>query len=256
MIAMTNLGNQLRAALYLASRDAYVKGALVLPALFVGYLAWGMLASGGYAYADFRTVYLSVVGSGAVFGTCFATLGAASHDFAALGLRSSVTAEGGRASYVTSRVIRAGVLAALLAVWSALIGLVCLLIPGVTVARGTEPAALALAVVVRALVGWSFAVIALALVRRPHGMGFVLVASYLVSSGVLGYVLEILLTLVSALLGLDVTSQGIQLLLSPFKLALLLREPPLGPVHALLLPVAYFALAAWLLGRRMRRESL
>ena len=256
MIAMSNLRNQLRAVLYLASRDAYVKGALVLPVLYAGWFAWVMLASSGYTRADFETAYLGVVGSGAVFGTCFATLGVSSHDLAAHGLRASVTAAGGRTGYVASRVILAGVLAVLLAAWSSLVGLVCLPLPGVTVARGTEPSALALAVVVRVLVGWAFAVIALALTRKPHGMGAVLVASYLVTSGALGYVLEILLTLGSVLLGLDVTSQGIQLLLSPFKLVLLLREPPLGPVHALLLPLACLALAALLLGRRVARESL
>lgn len=256
MIAMSNLRNQLRAALYLASRDAYVKGALVIPVLYAGWFAWVMLMSDGYSRADFQTVYLGVVSSGAVLGTCFATLGVSSHDLAARGLRASVTAEGGRAGYVTSRVLLAGILAVLLAVWSSLVGLVCLPLPGVTVARGTDPAALALAVVVHALVGWAFAVIALALVRKSHGMGTVLVASYLVTSGALGYALEIPLNLGSVLLGLDVTSQGIQLLLSPFKLVLLLREPPLGLVHALLLPVAYLVLATLLLGRRIRRESL
>lgn len=253
---MTNLRNQLRAALYLASRDAYVKGALALPLLYVGYLAWVMLASSGYTHADFEAVYLGVVGCGAVFGTCFATLGVSSHDLAARGLRASVTAAGGRAGYVASRVILAGVLAVLLAIWSALLGLVCLPLPGVTVARGSDLAALAQAVAVRALVGWAFAVMALALVRAPHGMGYVLVASYLVTSGALGYVVEILLSIGTMLFGLPVTSQGIQLLLSPFKLVLLLREPPLGPVHALLLPLACLVLAAVLLGRRVARESL
>ncbi|NEM83745.1 hypothetical protein G3V89_23525, partial [Escherichia coli] len=33
---MTNLANQFRATLFLASRDAYVKAAFVLPALYAG----------------------------------------------------------------------------------------------------------------------------------------------------------------------------------------------------------------------------
>ena len=78
---MTNLANQLRAALYLASRSAYVKGAFVLPALFVvPTILLELLFPDADMHVIFEGSLLSLVRTGALYGTCLAMVGIVTHD--------------------------------------------------------------------------------------------------------------------------------------------------------------------------------
>ena len=112
---MTNLANQLRAALYLASRSAYVKGAFVLPALFVvPTILLELLFPDADMHVIFEGSLLSLVRTGALYGTCLAMVGIVTHDVSSGGMRAAILTACGREGYVASRVILALVLAVLL----------------------------------------------------------------------------------------------------------------------------------------------
>lgn len=189
---MTNLANQIRAALYLASRDAYVRGAFVLPALLVtATVLMALVVPSGYLSIVFEDSLLDLVRLATSFGTCLAALGLAQHDVSALGLRATVASSGGRAGYVASRMIFALVVDCALTLWAVALSAPLLALP-VTLVQGTPAEELALAVIAHALVGWAYAAFGLLLVwLAPQSRGFVttLFMAFLAGAGLLDLVL-------------------------------------------------------------------
>lgn len=191
---MTNLRNQLRAVAFLASRDSYVKGAFALPALWV---AWVVLTSllappdaNMHLSLSFESSFLSLVNTAAVFGTCLAAAGVAVHDVSSGGLRAAALSARGRADYVTTRMILALVLSVALTAWTALLGLLLLLVPHVT--EGMALGEMALRLLAGALVAWTYAVFGLLLLwlsRRSRGFGMTLLISIMLAAGLLNWVL-------------------------------------------------------------------
>lgn len=219
---MTNLANQLRAAAFLASRDAYVKGAFALPALWVAWVLLTALAApaGSVMMMSFESSFLSLVGWGSCFGTCLAVTGLAVHDLSSGGLRAAVVSAGGRQGYVASRAILALALAVLLSAWSALLGLLLLLVPHVC--EGASAGELALRALAHALVGWTYAVFGLLLLwlaRRSRGFGGALLIAVLLGAGLLNYALMlpaiVLIPLSAVVPGLQEVAYGLFQLLAP-----------------------------------------
>lgn len=193
---MTNLRNQLRAALYLASRDAYVKGAFVLPTLWVLATLLTILLTPQNAdmhlVISFEQALFTIMNTGAVFGTCFAVAGITVHDLSSGGLRSSIATERGRADYVATRMILALVLSVLLTAWTVLLCLLLLLAPQ-TIGR-MDPGEVVLRALANALVGWTYAAFGLLLLwlsRRSRGFGTTLIISIMLAGGLLNLALLI-----------------------------------------------------------------
>ena len=219
---MTNLANQLRAAAFLASRDAYVKGAFALPALWVAWvLLTALLAPAGTVMSmSFESGFLGFVSWGSCFGTCLAVTGLVVHDLSSGGLRAAMVSAGGRQAYVASRAILALALAVLLSAWSALLGLLFLLVPHVC--EGASAAELALRVLARTLVSWTYAVFGLLLLwlaRRSRGFGGTVLVAALLGAGLLNYVLMLpliaLIPLSSVVPALQGVAYGMFQLLAP-----------------------------------------
>ena len=252
---MTNLRNQLRAALFLASRDAYVKGAFALPALLVAWMVVVLFLSDGTAWTTYELAFSGLLSVGPIFGTSFATLGLVTHDRDSGGLRASACSEGGRTGYVASRVLLAGVLAAALTLWSAALSLVALALPGVGV-DGTPAGTLALLALVRFLVGWAYAVICVALTAAAHGMGATFLVALLVTQGALYSVAQMIATIAWHLLFPAVTSDWFEILHVCSLQGLIQSFAAGDPVRFLALPLVYLALAAALFHARTARRSL
>lgn len=252
---MTNLRNQLRAALYLASRDAYVKGAFVLPALLMAWMVMVLFLSDGTAWTTYELAFAGLLSVGPIFGTSFAALGLVTHDRDSGGLRASVGSEGGRTGYVASRILLAGVLAAALTLWSAALSLVSLVLPGVSV-DGTPAETLALLALVRFLVGWAYAAICLALTSAAHGMGTTFLVSLLVTRGALYSVAEMIGIFAWHFLFSGVTSDWLEILYACSLHGLVQSFAAGDPVRFLALPLVYLTLAAALFHARAARRSL
>lgn len=252
---MTNLANQLRAALFLASRSAYVKGAFVLPALLMAWMVAVLFLSDGTAWTTYELAFSGLLSVGPIFGTSFATLGLVAHDRDSGGLRASAGSEGGRTGYVASRVLLAGVLAAALTLWSAALSLVALALPGVSV-DGTPAETLALLALVRFLVGWAYAVICVALTSAAHGMGATFLVALLVTQGALYSLAQMIGTIAWHFLFPVVTSDWFEILSSCSLQGLIQSFAAGDPVRFLALPLVYLALAAALFHARTARRSL
>ena len=253
---MTNLTNQLRAALYLASRNAYVKGAFALPALLIAWMAAAFFLSGGTAQTTYELVLANCLSAGVVFGAPFAALGIAAHDRGAYGLRAAVVAEGGRTGYVAARVLLAGMLVAALALWSSAVSLVALALPGVRV-DGTPVETLALLILVRLLVGWAYAVVCLAITAVAHGMGGNVVLAAFVTAGGIRSLVEIAFLMLFSWLPLDVPTAGVLGVIEDASLASLIQSfAAPEPLRFVALPLVYLALAAALFHVRTARRSL
>ena len=257
---MTNLANQLRAALYLASRDAYVKGAFVLPVLYVGVAEIAALLALLAPEANLQILYedslLALASLSARFGTCLAVLGLAQHDVSALGLRAATVSPSGRAGYVASRMVLALVLDCALALWAVALSVPLLALP-VTVVQGTPAAELALEVLAYALVGWAYAAFGLLLVwLAPQSRGFVttLFMAFLAGAGLLDLVL-----LVPVMVTLPF-SQGLAYHIFQVTQNLLpstLLQSATVPLARLALLCAANVTICWLLAwRRMARASI
>ncbi|MBM6774290.1 hypothetical protein [Olsenella profusa] len=260
---MRGLANQLRAALYLLSRDAYTKGALVIPALLT---AGGVLVTlltrlwvPAGTSADMVVVVtgaapsLPVLDAGVVFGTGFAMMGLVSHELAADGRRASLLGARGRAGYVASRVIASGLLAVVLGVWSLLLTLVSAALTG----QGTgalSPSELAGAFVTRVLVGWAYAVLCALLAQPGRSVGMTMLVVWLVTGGVLGYLLLMAIAIVGVLTQLFVIF-GLATSLGPYLLHAALGSATFEVGPCVALPLAYLALfaAAWYC--RLRRAD-
>lgn len=94
---MTTLANQLRSAFFLASRDAYVKGAFVLPALLaVSTILLVLLFPDANMHVMFESGLLGIVRTGALFGTCLSMAGIVTHDISSGGLRAAALTGRGR----------------------------------------------------------------------------------------------------------------------------------------------------------------
>lgn len=257
---MTNLRNQLRAALYLASSDAYVKGAFVLPALW----ALAILLSALLTPRDadmhlvimFEQALFSLVNVGAVFGTCFAVAGITVHDLSSGGLRAPIATERGRADYVTTRMILALLLSVLLTAWTVLLALVLLLVPG-TQLEGMPLGELALRMLASALVGWTYATFGLLLLwlsRRSRGFGTTLLISIMLAGGLLNLALLIPMA-VAVPFSQELAYDLAQLLMPLQPAALLGASAELDPGPAMMC-VALIA-AFWAISHRlMTRASL
>ena len=252
---MTNLRNQLRAALYLASRDAYVKGAFALPALLIAWMVAVLFLSDGAARTTYELAFACLLSVGPIFGTSFATLGLVAHDRDSGGLRASVGSEGGRTGYVASRILLAGVLAAALTLWSAALSPVALVLPGVSV-DGTPVETLALLALVRFLVGWAYAVICVALTSAAHGMGANFLVAYFVTQGALYRVAEMIGIIAWHFLYPAVTTDWLETLHACSLYGLIQSFAASEPVRFLTLPLVYLALAAALFHARTARRSL
>ena len=253
---MTNLSNQLRAAAYLASRDAYVKGAFVLPILAMVMLALMVLLSGGHAWVAFDTSLTGCLSVGTVFGTSFAMLGLVSHDRESRGMRASVAAECGRAGYVVSRIVLSGVLAALLALWSVACSLLAFALPGKVVV-GTSPGVLALLVLTRFLVGWAYALICISLTGQAHSMGANFAAALFVTGGVIHHAVVTVCTLFWTV----VLQAALPEVVSNFIALMSMRGiasviPEVLTPRLVLLPLLYLVVAGSLLYVRTARRSL
>lgn len=250
---MTALGNQLRATLYLASRDAYVKGALALPALMLlptlVMHAWD--GGRGYVTVTFEYTFAGLLDTAVVFGTAFAVSGLLQHGWDHHGWRASVVAEGGRAGFVASHVILAGVLACALTLWACLLGLVVAVVPGVAFDGTPLPELFALTFV-RLLVGWAFAVVCLVFSVGGRGLGWTIVVTYLITQGALGSTLKWVLFLVTGFARVDVT----EALLDPLMLHGLVESFAItDPVRFFALPLVYLAASSALFYLRVMRSD-
>lgn len=256
MIAMTNLSNQLRAAAYLASRDAYVKGAFVLPILAMVMLALMVLLSGGYAWVAFDTSLTGCLSVGTVFGTSFAMLGLVSHDRESHGMRASVATECGRAGYVVSRVVLSGVLAASLALWSVVCSLLALALPG-TIVVGMSPGVLALLVLTRFLVGWAYALICISLIGQAHSMGANFFAALFVTGGVISYAVLMACSIFWTVVLRAALPEAVSNFIALMSMSDITSVMPevLTP-RLVLLPLFYLVVAGALLFARTARRSL
>ncbi len=221
---MSPMLNQIRSTLYLLSRDAYLKGAVVLPMLVLAVMLGipALVALNGTStmavlWGSLVRMLLSV---GTVFGSAFAMTGLVTHDTATRGLRAACLAERGRGRYVASRLLAAGAVALALAAWSSLLALVCRLLPGVSgysplmvPSSADGPASLGELVpwaLVAAFVGWAYSAVGMLLVwAREDGLGFlgVCVLTFLLVSGILESLLSTLALIVCAALSADPTVQ-------------------------------------------------
>lgn len=255
---MTGLANQLRATLYLLLHDSYCKGAFVIPVLWVVPTALIALSTQFGSLTINLDSIPALVTTGAVFGTCFAMVGLATHDLADHGLRGGCLAEGGRAGYVTSRVIVALPLAAVLALWSALLGLILLALPGATLA-GVPTADVVLRALVRIPIGWAYAVIGMLLVwaaRRTRGFGGVFLFTLVLTGGLLDLVVMTLVMVPAAII------QSSELFLAagehvrPLLMATMLAGDTPIRATTFLMPVVYAVLAGALSRRVIARAAL
>lgn len=254
---MTNLANQLRAALYLASRSAYVKGAFVLPALFVvPTILLELLFPDADMHVIFEGSLLSLVRTGALYGTCLAMVGIVTHDVSSGGVRAATLTACGREGYVASRVILALVLAVLLGLWSALLNIPLLLGPSVAF-EGTPADELALRAVACVLVGWTYAVFGMLLLwlaRRARGFASAFFAAVILGAGFLNVVLFVPV-MVLIPLSQELAFEALQLIV-PILPSSLLGDTFVADVRLVVLPVVYVTVC-WVLARRvMTRASL
>ena len=252
---MTNLRNQLRAVLYLASRDAYVKGAFVLPVLLVAWMVVALFLSDGTAWTTYELAFAGLLSVGPIFGTSFATLGLVAHDRDSGGLRASACSEGGRTGYVASRVLFAGLLAAALTLWSAALSLVALALPGVSF-DGTPAGTLAILALVRLLVGWAYAVICVALTSAVHSMGANFLIALLITQGALCVVVQIVGAIMLTLLFPDVLSSWLEVVNACSLHGIILGFAANDAVRSLALSLVYLTLAVALFHVRTARRSL
>lgn len=221
---MSPMLNQIRSTVYLLSRDAYLKGAVVLPVLVtvvaLGVPALATMNGTGTMMVSWSSLARTLLSVGVVFGTAFAMTGLVTHDTATRGLRAACLAERGRGRYVASRLLAAGAMALALAAWSSLLALVGGLLPGVSdcsslmvPSTAGGPASLGELVpwaLVAALVGWAYAAVGMLLVwAREDGLGFlgVCVLTFLLVSGILESLLSTLALIVCATLAADPTVQ-------------------------------------------------
>ena len=252
---MTTLANQLRSAFFLASRDAYVKGAFVMPALLaVSTTLLVLLFPDANMHVMFESGILGIVRTGALFGTCLAMAGIVTHDVSPGGLRAAVLAGRGREGYVASRVILALVLAVLLGLWSVLLGMAPLLGPRV-VFEGVPAGELALRVVAHVLVGWTYAVFGMLLLwlaRSPRGFASAFFAAVILGAGVLN---ALLLMLVAVLIPLsqELAFGALQLIV-PILPSGLLGDAFVADARLVVLPVAY-VVVFWALSRRVMARA-
>lgn len=252
---MTILANELRSALYLASRDAYVKGALVLPALFAAATTLlVLLFPDANMHVMFESGVLALVRTGATFGTCLAMAGIVTHDISAGGLRAAVLTARGRGGYVASRVILALGLAVLLGVWSVLLGMAPLLGPRV-VFEGMPAGELALRVAAHVLVGWTYAVFGMLLLwlaRSPRGFASAFFAAVILGAGVLN---ALLLVPVAVLIPLSQElAFGAFQLIVPILPSSLLGDAFVADARLVVLPIAY-VIVFWALSRRVMARA-
>lgn len=248
---MTALANQLRSAFYLASRDAYVKGAFVLPALLA---VWAILLELLFPDADMHVIFegavLSLVRTGALFGTCLAMAGIVTHDVSSGGLRAATLTARGREGYVASRVILALVLAVFLGLWSALLNIPLLLGPSVAF-EGMPAGELALRAVAYVLVGWTYAVFGMFLLwlaRSPRGFASAFFAAVILGAGVLN-VLLLVPAAVLIPLSRELAFGAFQLIV-PILPSGLLGDAFVADARLVVLPVAY-VVVFWALSRRV-----
>ena len=254
---MTNLANQLRAALYLASRSAYVKGAFVLPALsIVPITLLELLFPDGDTHVIFEGSVLALVRTGALFGTCLAMAGIVTHDVSSGGLRAAALTPRGREGYVASRVILALVLAVLLGLWSALLNIPLLF--GPSVVTGMIPAGeLTLRAVAYVLVGWTYAVFGMLLLwlsRRPRGFALVFFMAVILGAGFFNVVFFVP---VMALIPFsqELANEAFQLIV-PIMPSGLLGDSFAADARLVVLPAVYVAVCWALAHRLMTRASL
>ena len=252
---MTTLANQLRSAFFLASRDAYVKGAFVLPALLaVSTILLVLLFPDANMHVMFESGLLGIVRTGALFGTCLAMAGIVTHDVSASGLRVAVLAGRGREGYVASRVILALVLAVLLGLWSVLLGMAPLLGPRV-VFEGMPAGELALRVAAHVLVGWTYAVFGMLLLwlaRSPRGFASAFFAAVLLGAGVLNAVLFVPVMVLIPLS--QELAFGVLQLIVPILPGSLLGDAFVADARLVVLPVAY-VIVFWALSRRVMARA-
>lgn len=251
---MTALANQLRSAFHLASRDAYVKGAFVLPALLVVLSLLVLLFSNVNVHVMFEGAVLSLIRVGALFGTCLSMAGIVTHDISSGGLRAAVLAERGRGGYVASRVILALALAVILGAWSTLLGMPLLLCPDVAF-EGMPAAELALRAVACVLVGWTYAVFGMLLLwlaRSPRGFASAFFAAVLLGAGVLN---ALLLVPVAVLIPLsqELAFGALQIII-PILPSGLLADAFVADARLVVLPVAY-VIVFWALSRRVMARA-
>ena len=257
---MTNLRNQLRAALYLASRDAYVKGAFVLPALWVLATLLTILLTPQNAdmhlVISFEQSLFTIMNAGAVFGTCFAVVGITVHDLSSGGLRASIATGRGRADYVATRMILALLLSVVLTAWAVLLGLILLLAPGAQLG-GMPLGELVLRALASVLVGWTYAAFGLLLLwlsRRSRGFGTTLLISIMLAGGLLN--LALLIPMAAAVPFSQELAYDLAQLLMPLQPAALLDASAVldpGPV----VMCAAFIVAFWAISHKlMARVSL
>ena len=254
---MTTFSNQLRAAFYLASRDAYVKGAFVLPALLA---VWTTFLELLFPDADMHVIFegslLSLVRTGALFGTCLAMAGIATHDVSSGGLRAATLTARGRDGYVASRVILALVLAVLLGLWSALLNIPLLLGPSVAF-EGTPAGELVLRAVAYVLVGWTYAVFCMLLLwlsRRSRGFASTFFVALILGAGFLNAVLFVPV-MVLIPLSQELAFEALQLIV-PILPSTLLGDTFVADARIVVLPAVYVTVCWALAHRLMTRASL
>ena len=254
---MTNLANQLRSALFLASRDAYVKAAFVLPALFAAPVVLReLLFPEADMHVMFESSLLGLVRVGTLFGTCLAMAGVVTHDVSSSGLRAAALTRSGRGGYVASRVILALVLAVTLGAWCALLGMPLRLGPGVGL-EGTPAVELSLRVVAHVMVGWVYAVFGMLLLwltQRPRGFASTLFAAVLLGAGLLNVVLFVpVMVLIPFSQGL--AFEALQLI-APILPSGLIGDLFVADFRLIVLPAVYVCVFWVLACRVMARASL
>lgn len=237
---MTTFANQLRAAFFLASRDAYVKGAFVLPALrAVLSILLMLLFPDANMHVVFEEAVLGLVRMGALFGTCLAMAGIVTHDVSSGGLRAAILTVRGREGYVASRMILALVLAALLGLWSVLLSMTLLLAPGATF-EGMPAGELALRVVAHILMGWTYAVFCMLLLwlsRRSRGFASTFFVAVILGAGFLNVVLFVPV-MVLIPLSQELAFEALQLIV-PILPSTLLGDTFVADARLVVLPAVY-----------------
>ena len=238
---MTTFANQLRAAFFLASRDAYVKGAFVLPALCaVLSILLMLLFPDANMHVVFEEAVLGLVRMGALFGTCLAMAGIVTHDVSSGGLRAAILTVRGREGYVASRMILALVLAALLGLWSVLLSMTLLLAPGATF-EGMPAGELALRVVAHILMGWTYAVFCMLLLwlsRRSRGFASTFFVAVILGAGFLNVVLFVPVMMVLIPLSQELAFEALQLIV-PILPSTLLGDTFVADARLVVLPAVY-----------------
>ena len=254
---MTTFSNQLRAAFYLASRDAYVKGAFVLPALYVvPTTLLILLFPDANMHVIFESGLLGIVRTGALFGTCLAMAGIATHDVSSGGLRAATLTARGREGYVASRVILALVLAVLLGLWSVLLGMTFLLGPNVAF-EGMPAGELVLRVVAHILMGWTYAVFCMLLLwlsRRSRGFASTFFVAVILGAGFLNAVLFVPV-MVLIPFSQELAFEALQLIV-PILPSTLLGDTFVADARIAVLPAVYVTVCWVLAHRLMTRASL